>query len=316
MVNGKLIFIFLDGVGIGAADNTNPFYAAGCRFLPFAKNGCAMPDQTPIKPIDALLGVEGMPMSATGQTALFTGVNVSKILNEHKDSYPDKFMRKIIKEKNLFTHLRQMNLNPRFLNAFNGSSDLFTPNHITLFDDGEFYVSAYFKSRYTRSISVTTCMMIANRMLPFGENDIIHGRALFHDFTNQTVQNGDGRGIQLPGFSPERAAEILFNASRSYDLLLYEYFLTDFYGHGGTLEECSHLVKQLDLLVGRLLELMDPGKDTVLITSDHGNIEDISQQLHTYNPVPLLVWGNRSGELRGKIGSLVDVKPAIIDYFI
>ena len=60
----------------------------------------------------------------------------------------------------------------------------------------------------------------------------------------------------------------------------------------------------------------DQESDTLLITSDHGNLEDSTTQLHTYSPVPLLTWGYKSDELRDKIASLVDVRPAIVDIFV
>ncbi|MGD2089824.1 MAG: alkaline phosphatase family protein [Candidatus Aminicenantes bacterium] len=309
----KLIFIFFDGVGIGKADSTNPFFAANADYMPFFDNGCMLPDQTPIKGIDAQLGVPGMPMSATGQTTLFTGINVPALLNEHKESYPDKFMRKIIKEKSIFSILRKKNVNPRFLNVFPGSSYLYTPENIYIRDDGEFYHSPLFRSRIRRSLSATTCMMISNHMRPFGENDILKERALYHDFTNQSL-NGDFP--QLPRFSPEKAAEIIYNTSRNYDLLLYEYFQTDFYGHGFDMEDCIDLVRLLNRLLKSLVSLLDKEKDTLLITSDHGNLEDSTTQLHTHNLVPLMTWGYKSEELRNKIENLADVRPAMVDLFI
>jgi hypothetical protein len=308
----KLIFIFLDGVGIGKASSANPFYAADADYLAFFENGCALPDQTPIKAIDARLGIKGMPMSATGQTALFTGLNVPAILNEHRDSYPDKFMRKIIKENNIFSSLRKNNLKPAFLNAFPGSTHLFTPEHIYLCNDGEFRFSPQFKSQFKRSISVTTCMMIANHMKPFGTMDILREQALYHDFSNQSL---DKRTPGLPGFSPEKAAEIIYRVSRNYDMLLYEYFQTDFYGHGFEFEECVTLVRQLNRLIDRLVSLLDKEADTLLLTSDHGNLEDATTQLHTCNPVPLLAWGRKSSELRDRIESIADVKAAVVDCF-
>lgn len=311
----KLIFIFFDGVGIGKAGSTNPFFAANADYLPFFENGCRFPDQTPIKGIDAQLGVAGMPMSATGQTTLFTGINVPALLNEHKESYPDNFMRKIIKEKSIFSVLRQKNLNPRFLNVFPGSSHLYTPENIYIRDDGEFYYSPLFRNRIRRSLSATTCMMIANHMRPFGENDILNERALYHDFTNLSL-NGNGDFPRLPTFSPEKAAEIIYNTSRNYDLLLYEYFQTDFYGHGFDMEDCIDLVRQLNRLVKYLVSLLDKEKDTLLITSDHGNLEDSTTQLHTNNLVPLITWGYKSDELRARIENLADVRPAIVDLFI
>jgi 2,3-bisphosphoglycerate-independent phosphoglycerate mutase len=308
----RIIFIFLDGVGIGQSAVTNPFYAARTEWLPFFTNGCILPDQTPVKAIDARLGVEGMPMSATGQTSLFTGVNVPALLREHRDSYPDLIMRKIIKEKSIFTELRKRHLNPRFLNVFPGSYYLYTPENIYIRSDGEFYLSPVFKSRVRRSLSATTCMMIANHMRPFGENDIINERALFHDFTNRSL---DGSFPDLPAFSPEKAAEIIANTSKSYDLLLYEYFQTDLFGHGFDYSDCLDLVRQLNRLVKRLVSLLDRERDTLLITSDHGNLEDNTTQLHTYNPVPLWIWGNHSHELRSRIENLAEVKPALLEIF-
>jgi len=308
----KLIFIFIDGVGIGKAAATNPFFAAKSEYLPFFESGCFLPDQTPIKAIDACMGVQGMPMSATGQTSLFTGTNVPAILNQHRDSFPDPLMRKIIKEKSIFSILRKNHLNPRFLNAFPGSSHLFTPEHVYIRDDGEFHFSHHFQATVKRSLSVTTCMMIANHMRPFGRHDILREKALYHDFSNQSI-NGDGP--DLPKFSPEKAAEIMYKVSRDYDMLLYEFFQTDLFGHGFESKECIDLIQQLNRLLKHLVSLLDREKDTLIITSDHGNLEDSTTQLHTYNPVPLLAWGYKSDELRNRIQSLADVRPAVVDFF-
>jgi bisphosphoglycerate-independent phosphoglycerate mutase (AlkP superfamily) len=50
-----------------------------------------------------------------------------------------------------------------------------------------------------------------------------------------------------------------------------------------------------------------------LITSDHGNIEDLSVRNHTLNDVPTLVWGSEKEFFADKIKSLADVTPAIIE---
>ncbi len=346
----RLIFIFLDGVGIGRPTTANPFYAAGADYLPFyykprnknivnrnhpvfspgvpENNGGEeenpdlttledftpdLPDNTPVKTIDARLEVEGMPMSATGQTALFTGINMPRLLNEHRDSYPDKDMRRVIRTNNIFTRLKRKRINVRFLNAYPKCAHLFTPEHIGIRDDGEFYFSAAFQPNFRNALSVTTCMMLSSYMKPFSEKDIIMERSLYHDFSNQSLRNGDN---MYPLFSPEKAAEVIFNTSRRHQFLLYEFFQTDMYGHGFELEECIQLVRQLNRMVKRLVSLMDPEKDTLMITSDHGNLEESCTPLHTTNPVPLLAWGRRSHVLREKIDSLVDVTPAVVDFFL
>jgi len=309
----KLIFIFIDGIGIGKALTTNPFFVANsdATYFPLFENGCFLPDGTPIKPIDALLGVPGIPMSATGQTTLFTGLNIPALLNEHRESFPDKIMRKFIKKENIFSDLRKNNLKPQFINVFPGSSSFFTTNNIFLQDDGEIILSPLFRAFFKRSLSVTTCMMVANRMIPFNENDIREEKALFHDFSNESLLER----YNLPRFTPEKAAEILFNTSRNHDLLLYEYFHTDFVGHSCEMNESIRMISQLNRLVKKLISLLDKKTDTLLITSDHGNLEDTTNPLHTNNPVPLLVWGYKSDEIRFRINCLKDVKHAVIEFF-
>lgn len=307
----KLIFFFLDGTGIGRASKTNPFFAANTDYLCFYENGPALPGGTPVKPIDARLGIEGMPMSATGQTTLFTGINMPRLLNAHRDSYPDKPMRKVIKENNLFTRLKKNRLNVKFLNAYPGSAHLYTPEHIRILPDGAFYRSPTFQSRAGKNLSVTTCMMTSSFTPVFGEKDISMEKALFHDYSNRSL---NGNGMDLPEFSPEKAAEIAFSTSRNHDLLLYEFFQTDLYGHGFELEECVVLIRNLNRLVKHLLSLLDKEKDTLLITSDHGNLEDSLTPLHTSNPVPLITWGRESEALRRNIDNLADVTPAVVDF--
>lgn len=308
----KLIFIFLDGVGIGMAAKTNPFFAAGADYLCFYENGLSLPDGTPIKAIDALLGVDGMPMSATGQTSLFTGVNAPRVYNQHKDSYPDRSMREIIKENNIFSRLKRDHLKVQFLNVYPESAHLFTPEHVRILDNGEFQFSAAFRPHARNSLSVTTCMLLSSFMIPFGEKDILKERALYHDYSNLSLIE---RGLKLPVFSPEKAAEIIFKTSRDYDLILYEFFQTDLYGHGFEIDPCIELIRNLNRLVKQLVALLDKEKDTLLITSDHGNLEDILTPLHTLNPVPLLTWGHKSHELRENIKNLCDVTPVVVNFF-
>lgn len=325
----RLLFIFLDGVGIGDCVDSNPFFAAQAAFLPFYTTNNReqrLPDGTPIKAIDATLGVDGIPQSATGQTSLFTGENIPAMLNGHKGSYPDKTMRQIIKEKNLLSRLRNKNLNARYINAYPFHAQLFTQPHVDIHEDGSFHFSEEFPPLFKKRISVTTCMSIVNRLTPFDENDIIDENALFQDYSNLSLIHGleeaqksgklnDLIPPSLPVFSPEKAAEILFKASQKFDFLLYEYFQTDIFGHRNTFSERVRLVRQLDLLLGRLISLMDKERDTLLITSDHGNLEDGAVPTHTRNPVPLVVWGNQGHELRESIHNLVDVTPALERFF-
>jgi bisphosphoglycerate-independent phosphoglycerate mutase (AlkP superfamily) len=53
----------------------------------------------------------------------------------------------------------------------------------------------------------------------------------------------------------------------------------------------------------------------LLLTSDHGNIENLRTLGHTENPVPLLAVGTGADRLRHRIHSLLDITPALVEWF-
>ena len=308
----RMIFIFLDGVGIGKSEPSNPFHRAGASYLPFFGQNLCWTDQTPVKPIDPLFGIPGFPQSATGQTTLYTGKAVPVLLNRHQGTTPNKFMRKIIREYNLISLLKNKRVKATFINAYPVFARFFNSGHINIKADGRFEFSREFPELFKKRISVTSCMMISSRIKPFDEGDILAGKSIYQDYSNRELTK---RGLSLPEFTPEKAAEILFKQSRQYDFMLYEYFQTDIYAHRKSVSECTDLIKKLNRLIERLVTLLDKRTDTLLITSDHGNLEDCSVHTHTLNPVPLIVWGKGSQKLREAISTIADVTPAIARLF-
>ena len=61
------------------------------------------------------------------------------------------------------------------------------------------------------------------------------------------------------------------------------------------------------------LAKLDLENTTVILTSDHGNIEDLSLRNHTLNHVPTIVWGEHRRDLAARIRSLTDITPGIVD---
>jgi 2,3-bisphosphoglycerate-independent phosphoglycerate mutase len=308
----RVTFIFLDGCGVGPRGEGNPFFLGGCRHLPFWRGGMTLPDGTPISAIDATLGIPGAPQSASGQTALFCGASAEEIGGHHRNGYPDRLLRQVILEKNLLTRLAAAGAAARFLNAYPAHHELFTAAHIRLQADGRLWFSPSFPERFKKMISVTSCMLLASGQTPFGEQEIRAGRALYQDYSNRSLGE---RGLPLPVFSPQKAARVLGGASRRFDLVLYEYFQTDLFAHRRSMAECVALVRDLDALVGTLLSLLDRRRDTLLLTSDHGNLEEHARHGHTRNPVPLVAWGEHGARLRRKVRCIGDVAPAILDLY-
>ena len=99
-----------------------------------------------------------------------------------------------------------------------------------------------------------------------------------------------------------------------YDFTMFEHFLTDFAGHAQDWDEARRLLKLLDALVGAVLEHVDLDRTTVMVISDHGNLEDMSVKTHTRNPVPGLFIGKGRHELADAIRSLTDVTPVLVEH--
>jgi bisphosphoglycerate-independent phosphoglycerate mutase (AlkP superfamily) len=62
-----------------------------------------------------------------------------------------------------------------------------------------------------------------------------------------------------------------------------------------------------------VLSLVDLTRTTVLLTSDHGNVEDLSTRNHTLNPVPTLAWGPARERVARRVRTLADITPAILE---
>jgi 2,3-bisphosphoglycerate-independent phosphoglycerate mutase len=136
------------------------------------------------------------------------------------------------------------------------------------------------------------------------------GQALYADITNEKLQ---AQGHPVTVITPSEAAARLAALAKGYDFTLFEYFLTDLAAHRGDPWQVFEVVTRLDKFLGALRSRLAP--DTLLLlTSDHGNIEDMEAAGHTKNPVPALIWGPGQEFFRGKLHSIADIAPAIISF--
>jgi bisphosphoglycerate-independent phosphoglycerate mutase (AlkP superfamily) len=134
-------------------------------------------------------------------------------------------------------------------------------------------------------------------------------KALFHDFTNEGLRS---MGVDVPAFSASDGAEILAGLASSHAFTLYEHFLTDKIGHDRDLERARMHLPILARLINETLSRIDLEKTTFILTSDHGNIEDLSVRNHTLNDVPTIIWGRKKEETAARISDLADITPAIV----
>jgi len=258
------LFIFIDGMGIGSGENgLNPLSCFEPQVLrlraeslgPFPRDGICIPT-------DAQLGMEGLPQSATGQATLFTGVNAAEKMGRHLQGFPGPPLKELIARESLFRKMKDRGHRVTFANAF-------TPR--------------FFQER-PRWVSTTT-VMSESAGVPLRD---LESPSLFMDFTNRLLRE---RGFQVPHRTPVSASKILIDLTKEYDLCLYEYFLTDLEGHRGSLESAIHLLEGLDRFLDSIVNSLDLNNTSLVISSDHGNIEDMSHGRHTCNPVATLLWG-------------------------
>ncbi len=102
------------------------------------------------------------------------------------------------------------------------------------------------------------------------------------------------------------------------DVFLVNLAAADILAQTGNLEKTIEAVQFVDTCLGEIIEKIREIDGIALITSDHGNCEEmfsseISQNLHTSNPVPFhFVANNLNGLKLRSDGALEDVAPTIL----
>jgi hypothetical protein len=138
--------------------------------------------------------------------------------------------------------------------------------------------------------------------------DLREGRAVLWDITHEiATQYLD---YDLPLVTAEEAGARLARLAGSYDLVMFESFLPDLVGHRRLAPEW--VLPRLDDFLGSVAEHRS-SDTTLVVCSDHGNLEDSSTKGHTTNPVPLLVVGPGAAHFCGA-RSITDVTPAILSW--
>lgn len=291
-----VIFIFIDGVGIGNECEENPFSIDSYESFQilsggnFFKNGKGISDKNHLyKAIDANLEVEGLPQSGTGQTTLFTGENASKVIGKHFGPFPHSGIKHLLKKQSIFHAAKEAGKKPYFMNAY----------------PPIFFEHAQRRNRW----SCTTLMTKSADLKLNSTEEVLKEKAL----TAEIVQNAwrERLDIDIPKITATDAAKRLLNVVPDHDLLLYEYYLTDKAGHNKKLDDSRRALQPLDEFLLHIIK-NKRSQDVLVITSDHGNLEDLSVKTHTRNEVPLFVLGEGISHFN-EVKSLVGVKEGIVN---
>lgn len=295
----RILFVFVDGVGLGPATPANPLATLPLPTFTRLGGGAAWTNAAPsrteethvFRGIDATLDLEGLPQSGTGQATLFTGINCAALVGRHFGPFPHSATHHTLATENLFTKIKALNglAPPAFANAY----------------PPRFFEYVQKRRRWT----VTThCCMEAG--IPVrGIDALRNGRALTADLT------GAGwapLGHNLPVITETEAGRRFTALARDHSLTLFEYYLTDKAGHNRLDDRSAEdVLHALDRFFAAILDRLDPKEELLLVTSDHGNIEDGDRTTHTRHPVPLVAYGHGAHHF-AEASSLVDVTPCLL----
>jgi len=299
----KLLLFFIDGLGLGTDDETNPARSllegiADVRFT--ADAAPAEFREGILVSADATGGVPGRPQSATGQAMLMTGINAPAMLGYHLTALPNAELVALVEEQGLMKTLSLYGLDVT-------ASNLYTPEFFRRRED-----LGLKRGRNMLPVSALTIRSsgAAFRMIAAYERK----RALFTDLTNRFLRD---RGYEIPLITADEAAHRMAGILDEADFVFHEYFATDSYAHKKRHEDLERALGEINLFLKTLMAETNRDDTAILVVSDHGNCEDALSADHNRNPVPILLL-SRDESIRDVfrgVESLDQVKGAIMAAF-
>ncbi|MDH3272808.1 MAG: alkaline phosphatase family protein [Gemmatimonadota bacterium] len=265
----RVLFVFLDGVGIGSSEVTrNPFLVADLPRLKTILGGRIPTLDAPTVvgpagaafPLDAGLDLPGTPQSGTGQAALLTGEDAARIHGAHFGPWTPVRLRSLVEERSLLRRAIEAGRRVAFANA---------------------YPKGWPGARGTRRIAGPPLAARGAGVLNRHEDELGAGRAVSSEIVNDGWRRHLGHEW-LPDVTPSDAGANLAAIASEHDLTLYAHYATDTAGHRREMASAVSALERVDLFLGGLLDVVAEGT-LVFIASDHGNIEDVTAG-HTSNP--------------------------------
>ncbi len=296
-----ILLIFLDGIGLGEDDLAhNPFAVADTPTLHRLAGNQRWLRATPrtespraiFIPTDPRLSVPGRPQSATGQAVILTGRNVPAEIGEHYGPKPNAAIRAILDESSLFKQLTAQGKSAALLDAF-------PPRFFQSINRGKTLRSSIQHAVYTGGVPIR------------GADDLLAGMAVSADWTGEGWRDFLGYP-DAPIYTPQQAGAKLAELAGRYDFSLVSTWITDEIGHRGPFERGVSILERFDRVMAGLLDTWNDDDGLILITSDHGNMEDLSIRQHTENDVPTVVIGAARHQFTEGFRSLMDITPHIL----
>jgi len=297
----SLLFVFVDGVGAGRPDPAvNPLAREPFLLSRFEDgSGAPLPAGGRAGLADARLGVAGRPQSATGQSTILTGENAPALLGKHLLGFPNPRLRELLERRSIYRRLAEAGRRAVFANAY----PVAYLRALGFPAEGE---PEFTMPRRVRA-SATTVAFAAGGGAFRTFADARAGQGLTHDLT---ARRAEELGLRLPRRTPEEAAAIFLGLAAGADFAAFEFFETDEAGHARSMERGLDALTRLDRFLRTLVAALGP-EDSLVVTSDHGNLEDLSTRNHTLAKVPVLGFGRAAARVEA-VTDLTGVAPLLL----
>ncbi len=289
----RVIYLFYDGIGIGMNDSdSNPFSRYSHSYLSVLGGKSpsqALPTGWEVIPTDPRLGMSGLPQSASGQTALWTGVNGARIMGHHMTGFPGPTLIKVIEKYSIIKKFCEYGLKASLLNC---------------------YTEHYFErvKKNPRLLSVSSHIQRASGQAFLTLDDLKMNRALYMDYTHEVLHKICPECKEdFPVIDAKQRGADLAKIMQGYDLTIHEFFLTDKAGHARSWEMAEWCIGTIERFLAGLVPCLNVERDLLLISSDHGNMENLTTKTHTMNLVPTFAYGKFAKQAAQKIKTLLDI---------
>ncbi len=273
----RVAWLMLDGIGLMPMHAASPFQGDLPTLERLGITGTNTQTRADwvTRPIDARLGVDGLPQSGTGQTTILTGVNAAAQMGRHYGPWVSPSLKPIL-TSNILKRVSDAGGTVRLANFY-------PPQYLTAIDGGK-----------TRLNAIATAALSAGARL--------EGRG--------------GLGIAPMLRDPQGAADLeqIDVWARAFvddtaTVTIFDQWWSDSVGHEMNLGEGQAFAQRLEVFCAAVIQAR--ASDTLfLITSDHGNFENLSVKTHTFNPVPLAAVGSGALEF-ADVTDLTGIAPAL-----
>jgi 2,3-bisphosphoglycerate-independent phosphoglycerate mutase len=271
----RVSWLMLDGVGLLEPHEKHPFARLSLPTLQSLGVSAVYHTTSKefvVRAIDANLGIEGLPQSGTGQTTILTGINAAAALGFHHGPWVSPSLRPIL-EQSVLKKIGNIRL-----------ANYYPAQYLASLEQGKRRLNA-----------IATSAIAAGAKL-----EAEHGLGLSPLLRPYDASSGNPEQIK------NWAYEFMHSSA---NITIFDLWWTDSVGHEMDLPEAQALAMRLEQFCAACLEFRQPDS-LFLITSDHGNFEDLRVKTHTRNPVPLAAVGT-GAEHFANVTSLTGIAAAL-----